>query len=275
LKDLLEIKDVKGVASIVSSSAKILHGRDNMGDFVNRIYGFFAEAKFNRTLQDKGYELEQIGCIHVKDKPYLFNHDGSDPFIGIDLKDPKSAFPELIQRGLIQEPNKGNGRLVRILNKENSSQVIYYDRETGELIFNKTKKTNTDQTITIIQPNKQFSNFELDLIAKDPNGRTCYFEHKINLSTFLKKNTEKDLKGKQNQLENLISVSQAHNVQAVVMMDLSEITNERGEIDLNNELFIKTKTFLSETQERKNIISKLKILDSEANDVSSLFLMPA
>jgi hypothetical protein len=64
----------------------MIKGLKNPIDFINLIYGFFAEVKFNRQLVDKGYQMEAISSSKINSRSNFINFDGSEPLASLNLE---------------------------------------------------------------------------------------------------------------------------------------------------------------------------------------------
>ncbi|MDA0772919.1 MAG: hypothetical protein O3C63_08255, partial [Cyanobacteria bacterium] len=235
----------------------------------------FAEVKFNTKLIEAGLIVEQIGVDVVDQKPLLINADGSDALADIDLQDPRTAYTELVARVLL-DPLQANPRMIRFSNTSPGSEIIYFDRDNGDLVFNKNHKERKNPRLTIVQSDKSLSSFNFDAIAKDPDLQTTlYIEHKINLSTFVKKNKMVSAKHQQSQLANFLAVATAHKAKPVIMMDLSEAYNNDATINPQNHLIQAAKAIIQETVSQKPSCTRPLIFDSNANEVSTLFGLAA
>jgi hypothetical protein len=272
-RNVFQLAEVPGIAETINAAAKILAGRTDMSDFVNRVYGFFAEAKFNVALLNNNYQIEAIESMGLKGKPILVDHEGTDLLNGINLKDTPNAFEELNVRGLL-DLDKGNGNLVRFKSSKGSSQVIYYDRQNGRLIFNKNSRTTNAPGVIVKQEDGTLSSFNADVIVSSKQNENLYLEHKINLSSFVNKISAQSTKT-YNQLTNLLSVSKAHQVTPGLMISLEEIENDDGSINLNHPLLLKAQSLVQSLIKEKPELPRIRILDSQADDVTEYFYLGA
>lgn len=268
--NLYRLRGVPGITETILSAAKILNGRDNMSSFVNRIYGFFYEAVFNVALMENGYIPLSVENIQSRQtRAILIDHNGNDLLEGVDFNEPQKALDQLTQRGLL-DARKDNGNLVRFKTSSDSNMVIYFNKSSGEILFNKYNRTTAAPGIIIRQEDGAMSSFNLDANFKAPNGEELYLEHKINLSTFIKKNSSNSRK-RYNQLRNLLCVAKAHATRPTIMMTFDEVKGPNGEIMIQHPLLKEAREIIGKIRRESPDLPNITILNERADDMTEYF----
>lgn len=113
---------------------------------------------------------------------------------------------------------------------------------------------------------------EIDAVFRSPQSEILFIEHKINLSTLLKKKrSTMPTPTHYNQLKNLLQLAAFHHRIPVLMVCTDEVIDQNGTIIPHHPLMLQTKAIIQTAQKDSPHTPPLRILDSNVNNITPYF----